>query len=81
LASDLLTVSGNRCGGKALWSTSLPNQLSSFGRIVIVGPIPRKCPEVVAVAVHKIPERCKQATESGGTERSEHGARWETDSH
>ena len=42
--------------------TSLPDRLSSFGRIVIVGPIPRKCPEVVVVSVDKIPERCKQAT-------------------
>jgi hypothetical protein len=41
---------------------SLPDRLSSFGRIVIVGPIPRKCPEVAVVAVDKIPERCKQAT-------------------
>jgi hypothetical protein len=44
---------------------SLPDQLSSFGRIVIVGLIPRKCPGVVVLAVDKIAERCKQATESG----------------
>jgi hypothetical protein len=42
--------------------TSLPDQLSSFGRIVIVSPMHRKCPGVVVVAAHKIPERCKQAT-------------------
>ena len=40
----------------------LPDRLSSFGRIVIVGPIPRKCPEVVVIAVDKIAHRCKQAT-------------------
>ena len=37
---------------------------SSSGRIVIVGPIHRKCPAVVVVAVDKIAERCKQATEA-----------------
>jgi hypothetical protein len=37
---------------------------SSSGRIVIVGLIHRKCPAVVVVAVDKIAERCKQATES-----------------
>jgi hypothetical protein len=42
---------------------SLPDQLSSSGRVVIVGPIHRKCPEVVVVAVDKIFERCRQATE------------------
>jgi hypothetical protein len=31
---------------------------SSSGRIVIVGPIHRKCPVVVVVGVHKIAERC-----------------------
>src|SRR5262249_37903929 len=39
-----------------------PNRLSSSGRIVIVRPIHRKCPEVVVVAVDKIAERCEQAT-------------------
>jgi hypothetical protein len=35
---------------------------SSLGRIVIVGPIQRKCPAVVVIAVDKIAERCKQVT-------------------
>jgi hypothetical protein len=43
---------------------SLPDRLSSFGRILIVDPIPWKCPEVLVVAAHKIPERCKQATKA-----------------
>src|SRR6516225_1180477 len=43
---------------------------SSSGRIVIVGPIHRKCPAVVVVAVDKIAERCKQATESLSSDRS-----------
>jgi hypothetical protein len=63
LASDLLTVSGDRGGGKAVWST--PVCQTSFlhsAAIMIVVPIPWKCPEVVVVAVDKIPERCKQAT-------------------
>ena len=38
---------------------SLPDQLSSSGRVVIVGPIHRKCPGVVVVGVDKIAERCK----------------------
>ena len=37
---------------------------SSSSRIVIVGPIHRKCPVVVLVAVDKIAERCKQDTEN-----------------
>lgn len=40
---------------------------SSSGRIVILGPIRRKCPEVVVVAVDKIAGRCKQATASAAT--------------
>jgi hypothetical protein len=47
---------------------------SSSGRIVIVGPIHRKCPEVVVVAVDKIAERCKQDTESLGSDRSRENA-------
>jgi hypothetical protein len=43
---------------------------SSSGRIVIVGPIHRKCPGVVVVAVDKIAERCKHATESLSSDRS-----------
>ena len=46
--------------------TSLPDRLSSFGRIVIVGPIPRKCPGVVVLAVDKVAWRGKRATESEG---------------
>jgi hypothetical protein len=37
---------------------------------VIVGPIHRKCPGVVVVAVDKIAERCKQATETLSSNRS-----------
>src|SRR6516164_9061883 len=51
---------------------------SSSGRIEIVGPIHRKCPAVVVVAVHKIAERCKQATEGSaaiGLERTEEPTR------
>jgi len=44
----------------------LPDRLSSFGRIVIVGPIPRKCPGVVVLAVDKVAWRGKRATESEG---------------
>src|SRR5215472_8402177 len=40
---------------------------SSSGRIVILGPIHRKCPGVVVVAVHKIAGRRKQATASAAT--------------
>src|SRR5262249_58118776 len=47
---------------EGLLKSQSPNRLSSSGRIVIVGPIHRKCPEVVVVAVDKIVERCKQAT-------------------
>jgi hypothetical protein len=36
----------------------------------IVGPVYRKCPGVVVVAVDKITERCKQATESLNSGRS-----------
>ncbi len=43
---------------------------SSSGRIVIVGPIHRKCPAVVVVAGDKIAERCEQATESLSSDRS-----------
>jgi hypothetical protein len=42
----------------------------SSGRIVIVGPIHRKCPGVEVVAVDKIAERCNQATESLSSDRS-----------
>ena len=62
LASDLLPFPGQMRREDHLKSTSLPDRLSSFGRIVIVGPIPRKCPEVVVIAVDKIAHRCKQAT-------------------
>src|SRR6516165_1771679 len=51
----------------------LPDRLSSFGRIVIVGPIPRKCPGVVVLAVDKVAWRGKRATESEGTDRPQHG--------
>jgi len=47
---------------------------SSSGRIVIVGPIHRKCPGVVVVAVDKIAQRCKQATESLTISASHPGA-------
>jgi FAD dependent oxidoreductase len=49
---------------------SRQTSFSSSGRIVIVGPIHRKCPGVVVVAVNKIAERCKQATESLSSDRS-----------
>src|SRR5437660_852119 len=49
---------------------SRQTSFSSSGRIVIVGPIHRKCPGVVVVAVDKIAERCKQATESLSSDRS-----------
>jgi hypothetical protein len=44
-----------------------PNRLFFIGRIVIVGPILRKCPGVVVVDVDKIAERCKQDTASAAT--------------
>src|SRR5215470_20320473 len=54
---------------------------SSSGRIVIVGPIHRKCPEVVVVAVDKIAGRCKQATESLGSDQSRERRRTRDTSH
>jgi hypothetical protein len=65
LASDLLI----RFRGQMRWEgllefASRQTGFSSSGRIVIVGPIHRKCPGVVVVRVDKIAERCKQDTES-----------------
>jgi hypothetical protein len=70
LASDLLPFPGQMRREGHLKSASLPDRLSSSGRIVIVGPIHRKCPGVVVVAVDKIAERCKHATESLSSDRS-----------
>ena len=47
---------------------------SSSGRTVIVGPIHRKCPGVVVIAVDNIAKRCKQATESLSSDRSRENA-------
>jgi hypothetical protein len=56
--------------GRPFGVASRQTGFSSSGRIVIVGPIHRKCPGVVVVAVDKIAERCKQATESLSSDRS-----------
>jgi hypothetical protein len=68
LASDLLI----RFRGQMRWKgllefASRQTGFSSSGRIVIVGPILRKCPGVVVVDVDKIAERCKQDTASAAT--------------
>jgi|SRR6516165_3761761 len=70
LASDLLPFPGADAVGRPFGVASRQTGFSSSGRIVIVGPIHRKCPEVVVVAVDKIAERCKQATESLSSDRS-----------
>ena len=57
----------------------LPDQLSSFGRIVIVSPMHRKCPGVVVLAVDKVAWRGRRATGAEGNYRPEHGHHWETD--
>ena len=59
----------------------LPDQLSSFGRIVILSPMHRKCPGVVVLAVDKVAWRGRRATGAEGNYRPEHGHHWETDSH
>ena len=53
---------------------SRQTSFSSSGRTVIVGPIHRKCPEVVVIAVDNIAKRCKQATESLSSDRSRENA-------
>jgi hypothetical protein len=68
LASDLLI----RFRGQMRWKgllefASRQTGFSSSGRIVIVGPILRKCPGVVVVDVDKIAERWKQDTASAAT--------------
>src|SRR5215813_2102786 len=45
-----LSVSGADAEGRPFGVCQSPNRLSSLGRIVIVNPIHRKCPEVVVVA-------------------------------
>ena len=69
LASDLLPFPGADRWEGLLEFASRQTSFSSSGRIVIVGPIHRKCPGVVVVAVDKIAERCKQATESLSSDR------------
>jgi hypothetical protein len=71
LASDLLI----RFRGQMRWEgllefTSRQTGFSSSGRTVIAGPIHQKCPGVVVVAVDKITERCKQATELSSSRRT-----------
>src|SRR6516165_7598475 len=70
LASDLLPFPGQMRREGLLEFASRQTGFSSSGRIVIVGPIHRKCPAVVVVAVDKIAGRCKQATESLSSDRS-----------
>jgi hypothetical protein len=53
-------------GGKTFLKSSLPDRLSSSGRITILGTTPRSCREVIAVPVDKIALRGKEATESAG---------------
>src|SRR5262249_56369364 len=74
LASDLLPFPGQMRWEGLLEFASRQTSFSSSGRIVIVGPIHRKCPAVVVVAVDKIAERCKQATESLSSDRSRENA-------
>ena len=66
---------GTDAVGRPFGVASRQTDFSSSGRIVIVGPIHRKCPGVVVVAVDKIAERCKQATESLSSDRSRQRAR------
>jgi hypothetical protein len=54
-----------------LVSASLPNRLSSSGRIAIVVTISRKCLEAIVVPVDKIASRCKRATERAGQRAAE----------
>src|SRR5215471_2968859 len=70
LASDLLPFPGADRWEGLLEFASRQTSFSSSGRIVIVGPIHRKCRGVVVVSVDKIAERCKQATESLSSDRS-----------
>jgi len=63
LASDLLPFPGQMRREDLLKSASLPDQLSSSGRITILSTTLRSCREVIAVPVDKIAWRCKQATE------------------
>ena len=66
LASDLLPFPGQMRREGHLKSASLPDRLSSSGRIMILGTTLRSCREVKAVPVDKIAWGCKQATESAG---------------
>jgi hypothetical protein len=74
LASDLLPFQKANAVGRPFGVASRQTGFSSSGRIVIVGPIHRKCPGVVVVAVDKIAERCKEATESLSSDRSRENA-------
>jgi hypothetical protein len=53
-ASDLLPFPGQIRREGHLKSASLPDRLSSSGRITILCSSSRKCPEVTAVPVDKI---------------------------
>jgi hypothetical protein len=64
LASDLLPFPGQMRREDLLKSASLPDQLSSSGRIVILDSISQNCPELLGGAVDKTISRGKQATES-----------------
>ena len=63
LASDLLPFPAQMRREGHLKSASLPDRLSSSGRITILGTTLRSCREVIVVPVDKIAWRCKQATE------------------
>jgi|SRR6516164_4118883 len=64
LASDLLPFPGQMRREDLLKSASLPDQLSSSGRIVILDSISQNCPELLGGVVDKTISRGKQATES-----------------
>src|SRR5205809_7637249 len=62
LASDLLPFPGQMRREDHLKSASLPDRLSSSGRITILCSSSRKCPEVIVVPVDKIAWRCRRVT-------------------
>ena len=64
LASNLLPFPGQIRREGHLKSASLPDRLSSSGRITILGTTPRSCREVIAAPVDKIAQRGKEATAS-----------------
>ena len=74
LASDLLSFREQMRWDGLLEFASRQTGFSSSGRSVIVGPIHRKCPGVVVIAVDNIAKRCKQATESLSSDRSRENA-------